>query len=293
MNALTRVLVLFSWFFVLSFSSIANAMEKGIYISQTTLENSELISYLIKNAKATGINTFIVDLDVPSKRYEKNISLLKNNNISYVARIVIFPGGGTAEQVASEEYREKKYRLVEAALKYGANRIQLDYIRYNTKQPPSHKNAENVTNVMRWFKDRLAVKNIPLEVDVFGISSYGESLYIGQNLKLISQVADAICPMVYPSHFTPFAEHFARPYKTVYNALDAIKDQFPGKPPMKIIPYIELSNYHYPLSHNKKLGYIYAQIHAAEDVGADGWYAWSANNKYDNLFKVLKSYPVK
>lgn len=269
------------------------ALTKGIYITQSTLEDTTYFNYLIKHAKAAGINTFIVDLEIPSKLYQKNISLLKDNNIRYVARITMFPGGGTPEQVESTAYREKKYNLVNTAVNYGAQEIQLDYIRYNTKQPASSAHAINIHKIIQLYKNRLAEKNIPLQVDVFGIASFGEEKHIGQNIKLFSQSVDAICPMVYPSHYTPFSEHFAKPYQTVYKSLTSIKDQFDDKVPVKLYPYIELSNYHYPLSHEKKIKYIYAQIQAVQDAGADGWYAWSPHNKYDALFQVLESHPVR
>lgn len=279
---------------LLLYAGITQAgLVKGIYLTQSTLENTALLTYLIQRAKAVGIDTFIVDLERPSKKYRTNIALLKNNNISYVARIVVFPEGGTAEQVASESHREKKFALVTSAVELGAEQIQLDYIRYNTKQPPSSKNAENIFNIIRWFKDRLIVNNIPLQVDVFGISSFGESKYIGQNIVLFSKAVDVICPMVYPSHYEPYTHHATRPYETVFKSLQAIKAQFNHQVPIKLIPYIELSNYRYPLSYDKKLAYIYAQIQAAEDAGANGWYAWSPYNKYDVLFHVLETYPVK
>ena len=266
-------------------------MTKGIYITQANLEDTDYIKYLLKRAKAVGINTFVVDLEIPSKKYAQNIGLLKANHIIYVARITVYPGGGTPAQVASESYREKKYRLVKAALDYGAEQIQLDYIRYNTLQPASSQHAINIYNVIQWYKDRL--HNTPLQIDVFGISSFGEEKHIGQSIKLIAKVADVICPMVYPSHYQPFPKHFATPYETVYDSLISIKEQFDDDLPFKLYPYIELSNYHYPLSHEKKLKYIYSQIKAVQDAGADGWYAWSPQNKYDNLFQVLESYPVK
>jgi hypothetical protein len=271
----------------------AAGMVKGIYLMQSSLENTELVNYLIKRAKTSGVNTFIIDLDIPSKRYQQNIELVKKNNITYVARITMFPGGGTPEQIASEAYREKKYNLIKTAISYGADEIQLDYIRYNTKQPASSEHAINIHKIIQWYKDRLAAQKIPLQIDVFGIASYGEEKHIGQNIKLFSASIDALCPMVYPSHYQPFAEHFAKPYKTVYESLMSIREQFNDKLPIKLYPYIELSNYHYPLARDKKLKYIYAQIQAAQDANADGWYAWSANNLYDNLFTVLESNPVR
>ena len=276
--------------FMLSSPAFAG-LAKGIYLSQPTLENTEYLNYLIKRAKKVGINTFIIDYERPSTRYQRNIQLVKNNNITYVARVVIFPGGGTPELVSSEPYREKKLKLIKQALAYGAQEIQLDYIRYNTKRK-SPEHAKNIHNVIRWFKSRTAPT--PLQIDVFGVSAFGESQWIGQNIKMFSQSVDAICPMVYPSHYEPFRHHAVTPYETVYTSLMAIREQFnDGKVPAKLYPYIELSNYRYPLSHEKKLAYIKAQIKAVENAGADGWYAWSANNLYDNLFYILENNSVK
>lgn len=274
--------------FTLYYSVICHAFNRGIYLTQYTLENTERVKQLIAQAKSAGINTFVVDLEKPGKRYEQNIALVKQGNINYVARITMFPDGGTADEIRSVAYWEKKYALVTAAIQYGASEIQLDYIRYKASQKASPQNSHDVHNVIRWFKEKLAAQHIPLQIDVFGIASFGESKHIGQNIKLFSQTIDVLCPMLYPSHFEPFREHAVTPYETVYSSLNLIKKQFENnKVPFKLNPYIELSNYRYPLSEEKKLKYIVAQIKATEDAGADGWYAWSAHNQYDNLFKVL------
>lgn len=269
---------------------ISSSGIKGIYLTQWTLENTNTLSYLIKRAKAAGIDTFVVDLEIPSKRYRDNIALLKENGIKYVARVVMFPDGGTKQQVENPEYWQRKYNLVQQAINWGANAIQLDYIRYNTKQAPSEENSKRIHEIIKWYKNKLASQKVPLEIDVFGVASYGESKYIGQNIKLFSQSVDAICPMVYPSHYVPFREHFNKPYETIADSLESIHDQFAeDKSPVKLIPYIELSNYHFPMNHQKTLAYIRAQIKAVKDSGADGWYAWSPHNRYNNLFEVLEN----
>jgi hypothetical protein len=266
---------------------------KGIYITAYSLENTSFIKYLIKRAQTAKINAFIIDLEqIPSKRYKTNIELVKNSNITYIARIIMFPGGGTAKQVADTSYWQGKYKLVEAAIGMGAKQIQLDYIRYNTAQAPSSQNSKNIFQIIQWYKNKLVGQNIPLQVDVFGIASFGESKHIGQNIKLFSQTVDAICPMVYPSHYVPFDYHFKRPYDTVYDSLAGIKDQFDDKMPIKMYAYIELSNYHYPMSHDKTRHYIKEQLAAVEDAGADGWFAWSPHNRYDNLFNILENSKV-
>ncbi len=282
-------------FFVslIALTTVANAENaskiKGIYITQWNFENTHFLNYLIKRAKASGVDTFVVDLELlPSKQYEKNLQLLRDNDIKYVARIIMFPDGAKPEQVDNPERWQRKYRLVKQAVDWGADEIQLDYIRYSSKQKPSPENAKKIFAIIQWYKSKLP-EDVPLEIDVFGVASYGESKYIGQNIKLFSQTVDAVCPMVYPSHFTPFAQHFNTPYETVYGSLSSIKKQFKSEIPIKVYAYIELSNYHYRMSHTKTLEYIKAQLRAVNEAGADGWYAWSAHNRYDNLFNVLES----
>ncbi len=269
-------------------------LTKGIYLTQYTLEDTPYLNYLIQHAKAVGINTFVVDMERPSQRYHDNLALLKKNNIAYVARVVMFPGGGTRVQIKNPLVWQKKYALVQQAVAWGADQIQLDYIRYNTLQPGSSQNARDVYQIIQWYKNQLDRQNVPLQLDIFGIASFGPSIYIGQDIKLFSGSADVICPMVYPSHFEPFRKHAVTPYDTIYSALDAIKDQFEDEElPFKLYPYIELSNYRYPLSHKKRLEYILAEIRAVEDAGADGWYVWSPHNEYDALFEVLEGNRVQ
>ena len=284
-------LVLLSMLLVMTVAP-AHAMVKGIYITQGTMEDTKYINYLISRAKKAGIHTFIVDLELPSSLYERNIQLLKKNNISYTARIIMFPNnGGKPSEVKSEAYWQKKYKLVKYALSYGASQIQLDYIRYSSKQPPSSQNAEDILKIIRWFKTRI---DVPLQIDVFGISAFGPSKYIGQDIRLFSKSVDVICPMVYPSHYEPFRAHAVAPYDTVYKSLMAVRQQFNNRPlTFKLIPYIEQSNYRYPLSRQKKLAYLYAQIQAAENANADGWYVWSPHNYYDTLFQVLETKNVR
>lgn len=262
---------------------------KGIYLTQYTAENDKLLNHLIENSKKSGIDTFVIDMDRPSKALRDNLGLVKQSGLKYVARVVVFPNGGSKAAVENPEVWQKRYALVKQAIDWGADEIQLDYIRYDTKQKPSPENAKRIHEIIKWFKTKLAAQNIPLQIDVFGETSFGESPYIGQNIKLFSDTVDAICPMVYPSHYTPFAKHYNNPYDTIDTSLDSLKDQFANRvPPMKIYAYIELSNYHYRMSRAQKIDYIKDQLDAVNDADIDGWYAWSPHNQYDNLFAILQ-----
>jgi hypothetical protein len=272
---------------------LANAglSKKGIYLTQNTAMNSKNIDHLIKKSKEVGINTFVIDLNSPpNKIYQNNIQKIKQAGIRYVARVVVFPDGGYPEQVRSLSYWQKRYKLVKAAIDTGANEIQLDYIRYNSKMPANKQNSKDVTAVIKWFKQQVAKHNIPMQVDVFGETSYKESINIGQNLKLIGPEVDAVCPMTYPSHYEPFKKYATQPYKIVHYSLTKLKEQFKNnEPSFKVYPYFELYNYRYPMNYNQKKGYIDAQLRAIEDAKADGWFAWNPHNNYDILFDVLKT----
>ena len=77
---------------------------KGIYINQGTLENTAYLKQLIDESKGVGINTFVVDMEKNTKNYGKNIKLIKDNGIRYVARVVVFPDGGKADQIKSQAF---------------------------------------------------------------------------------------------------------------------------------------------------------------------------------------------
>lgn len=286
LNRFFKWITVFTIVFIFSIFQSAHAFERGIYISHSTMENTTYLTYLIQRAKASKINTFVIDFQRLTSRYEKNIKLILDNDIKYVARLVVFPEGGTHEQVISVPHWERKYKLIEQAVALGAKEIQLDYIRYNTQRAASAQNAKNIHNVIGWFKNKTTDLGVPLQIDVFGISSFGEEPHIGQNVALFADSVDVICPMNYPSHFEPFRKHAVTPYETMHDAITAMKSQFNGKTP-KIYSYIETYNYRYPLTPQQRSDYIQAQIKAVHDAGADGWYAWSANNKYDYLFDVL------
>lgn len=266
---------------------------KGIYLTQPTAENSRKIRNFIHAAKSYGINTFVIDCYRNSRAYRNNIRLVKQNHIRYVARIVVFPHGGTKSQVLSPKYWARKYRLAALAVKLGANEIQLDYIRYRPSQRASSQNARDIYQVIKWFKQKLNAQNIPLQIDIFGVASFGHSKNIGHNVKLFAHVVDAMCPMVYPSHYEPYRKHAKIPYQTVADSLRALRAQFNYNPPFRIYPYIELYNYRYYLSYKQRLNYIYQQLRAVQDNHTNGWFAWNPNNNYNILFRVLQIYKQK
>jgi hypothetical protein len=276
--------------------SHAEAWDKGIYLTQYVLEKPDRLNYLIQEAKATGINTFVIDHEYYSSHYAPAIAKVKAAGLKYVVRVVVFSDGGNAAQVHSEAHWQEKWKFIEDAINAGADAVQLDYIRYSSKEPANPQHAKDIYQVLKWFKGKINAKNVPMEIDIFGEVSYYPSMHIGQDIKMFSDSVDGVNPMVYPSHYWPYQKYSAEPYKTVNNSLNALVGQFDDKPPFKVHAFIEAANYHYlkKTSDAEKQKYLLQEIHAVEDAkSVAGWYVWSANNVYDNLFKVLKNNKTK
>jgi hypothetical protein len=283
-------------FLFLSMISSAHAWDKGIYLTQYMLEKPEKLDYLIRESKAVGINTFIIDHEYFSSHYAPAIAKVKAAGIKTVTRIVVFSDGGNRKQIRSQAHWEEKLKFVDDAIKSGADVIQLDYIRYSSKEPADPQHAKDVYKIIKWFKEKINAKNVPMEIDIFGEVSYYPSMHIGQDIKMFADSVDGVNPMVYPSHFWPYQKYSAEPYKTINNSLNALVGQFNDKAPFKVHAFIEAANYHYikKTSNAQKQKYLLEEIHAVEDAqNASGWYVWSANNVYDNLFLVLRNNKIK
>lgn len=278
------------------YMSTVMAWDRGIYLTQYTAENPKKLDYFLEKAKETGINTFVVDHDYMSSHYASTIAKIKAAGIKTVARVVVFSDGGNAQQIKSQAFWESRYKYVEDAIKAGVDVIQLDYIRYSSKSPANPQHAKDVHEVIKWFQTKINAHHVPMEIDIFGEVSYYPSMHIGQDIELFADNVDGVNPMVYPSHFWPYQEYSAQPYNTINKSLNALVDKFDDKPPFKVHAFIEAVNYHYikKTSNAEKQKYLLQEIRGVEDAdGVSGWYVWSANNVYDNLFEVLKNNKTK
>ncbi|OAI48534.1 hypothetical protein AYO45_00945 [Gammaproteobacteria bacterium SCGC AG-212-F23] len=276
--------------------SSATAWDKGIYLTQYTLEKPEKLDYLLREAKTTGINTFVIDHEYYSSRYAPAMAKVKAAGIKRVVRIVVFSDGGNAKQIHSKEHWEEKFKLANDAIKAGADVIQLDYIRYSSKEPANPQHAKDVYEIIKWFKSKINAEHALMEIDIFGEVSYYPSMHIGQDINMFADSVDGVNPMVYPSHYWPYQKYSAEPYKTINSSLNSLVGKFNDKPPFKVHAFIEAANYHYlkKTTNAEKQKYLLEEIHAVEDSkSVSGWYVWSANNVYENLFEVLKHNKTK
>ena len=105
---------------------------------------------------------------------------------------------------------------VEAA-RLGFDEINYDYIRFPSLEfSPTDKERlqlsregtpeekfQNIANVLERSHRAINGAGAFFSVDVFGYTVFEASELIGQDIAIMSQHTDYVCPMVYPSHFNP------------------------------------------------------------------------------------------
>jgi hypothetical protein len=260
---------------------------RGIYLQQLTVQRPRRLKQLIDRSLKTGINTFVVDVWGRTPAYERAIQTIHDAGLSYVPRVAIFPGGASPEQMRDHELLEQRWSLIDYALSLGAKDVQLDYIRFSAKNSDSPENATKVLEVIRFFRERIEQRGARLQIDIFGEVAYAPSTHIGQNIQRFAPALDAVCPMLYPSHFEPHEETAKAPYQTVHGALTALDRQIQDNP-IPVYAYIEPFNYRHEMTDEERGLYLEQQIQAVLDSRAQGFYVWSAGNYYDIVFKLLQ-----
>lgn len=259
-----------------------------------------------------------------TRKYIPNVrallDTLRAHNIYPIARIVVFKDPVLAEarpdlavkdkegnvwkdnkgkawvDTYNKEVWDYNIALAREAIELGFSEVQWDYIRF-TDAPMSYRaravypaaNGRTRQAAVREFivysKEKLADLNVPVTVDVFGLttSSRGD-MGIGQEWEQIIDVADVILPMVYPSHYIPgnygLSRPNAYPYRVIYESMqDAIARSKPfGDRAALIRPWLQaftLGQPPYTPAH------VRAQIEAVYDVGLTEWVLWSPGSNYD------------
>ncbi len=187
-------------------------------------------------------------------------------------------------------------QIAEEAVRFGFAEVQFDYVRF-PDEPPEHRASaifaarqgretwrDAVRRQVRMTTARLAPIGAPVTFDIFGLTATADGdLGIGQVWEDFIMVADAVLPMVYPSHYAPGAFGYAwpngEPYGVVRATLRAAleRSRYPGA--AEIRPYLQA----FTLGRRRPRytpHEIRAQIRAAEELGIRSWVLWNPRSVY-------------
>lgn len=183
------------------------------------------------------------------------------------------------------------------AAEAGFDEVQFDYVRFPAggsaeidfgpdRQGKEKKDA--VAGFLTEATSLLHARGVRCSADVFGtiITNPADAEYVGQDFVQLAQIVDKVCPMVYPSHYSPDSFGLAipdsQPYETVYAALSYASSSLFGFEEANCVrPWLQDFTATWVAGH---ITYgpeeLRAQIKAVYDAGYTDWLLWNANNHY-------------
>lgn len=186
------------------------------------------------------------------------------------------------------------------AAEMGFDEVQFDYVRFPTGKDmqaldygPAAEGVSREDVVVKFLEtvtDALHAEGVWVSADVFGtvIDSRLDGGIIGQDYARMAEVVDAICPMVYPSHYA--AGTFGlevpdrEPYQTVLAAMGKSRETLAGveeEHRAGVRAWLQAFTATWVKGHLSYGGEeLRAQIQAVYDAGYTDWILWNARNSY-------------
>ena len=208
-----------------------------------------------------------------------------------------------------EEVWDYLCTLAECASRDGFDEIQFDYVRFPIGNDANaadygvdmsaYPREAGLTDFFNYASGRLHEKQIIFGADLFGtiIGSDVDRDRTGQNYLSIAEHTDAICPMIYPSHYAngTFGMNVPDqyPYETIANALQLSKEELgeTDSPKGVVRPWLQCFNAIWVDGHitygSKE---VHDQIQAVYDAGYEEWFLWHASNHYEQVKSALTDY---
>ena len=201
-------------------------------------------------------------------------------------------------------YKEDVWKyLVDVAKKAGEvgfDEIQFDYVRFPIGDVAdaadygvdmtTYTKQQAITGFLDYAVQELRPLGLPVTADVFGtiIGSETDVKRVGQDYVEIGATIDAICPMVYPSHYGNgvfgLAVPDAQPYETVLAAMQDSTEELsvvPEESRAVVRPWLQAFTANWVKGYIPYGGkQIRQQIQAVYDAGYEEWILWNASNRY-------------
>lgn len=196
---------------------------------------------------------------------------------------------------ANPEVQDYNLAIAREVVSLGVDEVQFDYIRFPAEgdtasivysfdiaATPKH---EIITTFLKRAKETLAPLGALVSLDCYGVVAWDEERDVqitGQRLEDLGKYADAISPMLYPSHFyPPFNGHMYpawEPYYFVHQGVLKTARKI-GEGGAVVRPWLQA--FPYKVKHKYGPDYVTTQLFASHEVGGHGYMLWNAQNDYD------------
>ncbi len=173
----------------------------------------------------------------------------------------------------------------------GFDEVQLDYVRFPTDGDvgscvfygtKGRKKEEAIEGFLQKMRSSITV---PLSVDVFGYAAWRTLRLEGQELSRIGPNVDYICPMLYPSHFSP-SDFYGLPTREFWVYYESVESAYKllDRTGAGVVAYIQGFSWRAP---GYGPDYILNQMIGSLAAGADGFFIWNASGDYLPAFEAL------
>ncbi|GMO12425.1 MAG: putative glycoside hydrolase [Treponemataceae bacterium] len=197
-----------------------------------------------------------------------------------------------------EDVWEYNVLIAKELIARGFDEIQFDYIRFPTDGTNLYQAAyrwrdagmDKESAIISFLK--YARKNIdaPIGIDIYGANGwYRSGTRTGQDMELLAEYVDIICPMFYPSHFEQaflaYAPAVDRPYRVYY--FGSYRASVIARNQVIIRPWAQA--FYLNVSYDRQYynadapRYVRAQIYGVRDSINRGYMYWNNSGRYGDI----------
>ncbi|UTC68446.1 MULTISPECIES: putative glycoside hydrolase [unclassified Treponema] len=185
--------------------------------------------------------------------------------------------------------------IAEELCALGFDEIQFDYIRFptdglnlsDTHYPAREKGMDKVSALMSFLAYSRERIKAPISIDIYGANGwYRTGARTGQEVELLAEYVDVICPMFYPSHFAQsflaYKPAEERPYRIYHQG--SYRNKLMARNKVVVRPWAQA--FFIPVSYDKKYydeDYVKRQILGIKDSIDEGYVYWNNSGRYLDL----------
>jgi len=192
----------------------------------------------------------------------------------------------------SESVWDYNIEIAEELEAMGIDEIQFDYIRFpsdgdlSTARYRHRKPGMQKTEAIESFVKKAAAKlSVTISADLYGFNSwYRMGNWIGQDIAMLAEYVDVICPMYYPSHFP---DQFLSQDNYIERAFELYKKgtqraQLIVGTGTSIRPYVQafLMGHELSMGEAEYHSYLNHQLEGILQAEGGGYTLWNNMNKY-------------
>ena len=194
-----------------------------------------------------------------------------------------------------EKVWEYNIQVAKELIERGFDEIQFDYIRFptdgtnlgQTKYRYQEKGMDMESALISFLSYARENIKAPIGIDIYGSNGwYRSGSRTGQDVELLSDFVDVICPMFYPNHFEQnflaYQPEIERPYRIYYYG--TYRNAQIARDKVLIRPWAQA--FYLNVSYDRKYynkDYVRRQIFGVRDSMNNGYMYWNNSGRYSDI----------